>query len=397
MLTLRRGVVLAAGDPTGGMQELDVRLGGDRRRALADVGLVGPAHPGDEVVVTVTAPERRSGATGADFVHVNLTRGLRGTEPAAGGAVKLAHTSLQHAVSPVEDPPDLLDAAAAMTNRRPTGAPVAILFEQAQLAPLAWALHEAAPGARLGYVQVHGGALSGGATPLVRLLRGRGLLAGHITAGAAFGGEEEALSTAGALRHGFAVRHWHVAVCGPGAVPATTAAASPRPVTGRTGARSTATGAGGRPSGTAPPGRTGGVGGVRAELAGVDLAFAGLVPAARHGGAQALEAAHAAASLGCVVVLAAHPPDDGSAGALAPGPREALESALVGFTVATSARRAQPGFGRHEWRRGDADLDGYAASGLPLRIQGRSLSDEPAYFAAALAAGGVLAEALRAA
>ena len=37
MLRLRRGVVLAAGDPGGPMQQLEVRLGGDRRRALADV------------------------------------------------------------------------------------------------------------------------------------------------------------------------------------------------------------------------------------------------------------------------------------------------------------------------------------------------------------------------
>ena len=45
------------------------------------------------------------------------------------------------------------------------------------------------PGQRLGYVQTEGGALPGGHSRVVRELRGRGLLAGHLTAGAAFGGE----------------------------------------------------------------------------------------------------------------------------------------------------------------------------------------------------------------
>jgi hypothetical protein len=52
-LCLRRGVVLAAGDSARPMQELDVRLGGTRRRALADTALIGPAQPGDEVIVNI--------------------------------------------------------------------------------------------------------------------------------------------------------------------------------------------------------------------------------------------------------------------------------------------------------------------------------------------------------
>jgi len=193
VLTLRRGTVLAAGSPAG-MQDVEVRLGGDRRRALADVALVGPAAPGDEVVVAIGAPT---------LVHVNLTRGLR-----AGGAelpaapAKLAATSLQHPVLPVEvtapaadvaptappalapggTPPELAPAARPPL---PSGAPVAVAFVHAQLAPLAWAFHEAAPGARLGYVQTGGGALPGGLSPVVATLRERGLLHAHVTAGPA--------------------------------------------------------------------------------------------------------------------------------------------------------------------------------------------------------------------
>ena len=69
-----------------------------------------------------------------------------------------------------------------------------------------------------------------------------------------------------------------------------------------------------------------------------------------------------------------------------------LELALVPFVVAT-ADRPEPGLARHDWRRGAADLDGYAASGLPTGTMGRSIAEDPEFFAAALAAGTVLAGA----
>jgi hypothetical protein len=320
MLTLRRGTVLSAGDPAGPMQELDVRLGGGRRPALADVALVGAAFVGDEVVVNLMDPD-----LGAfDLVHANLTRGLRAE--AVPGVMKLDYTSLQHAVRPVEE----LAAAA----RLPTGAPVAIAFVHAQLVPLAWAFHQAAPGARLGYVQTAGGALPGGLSETVRLLRERGFLAGHLTAGPAFGGEAEALTTAGALQHGFAERHWHAAVCGPG--PGTLRAAG----------------------------------------------------ALGHGGLIALESAHTAAALGCRVVVAAR-----RHRGLSNDTAAMLRLALVQLIVASAGEAPEPEARRHDWRRGDADLDGFRASGLPAR----SLEEDPAFFSAALAAGSVLAATMRAA
>jgi Protein of unknown function (DUF3866) len=162
----------------------------------------------------------------------------------------------------------------------------------------------------------------------VRLLRERGLLAGHLTAGPAYGGEAEALTTAGALQYGFAECQWHAAVCGPG------------------------------------PGRDTAVG---------------------HGGVVALESAHTAAALGCRVLVAPRPRHPDSA--------TMLRLALVPEIVAGAGEAPEPETRRHEWRRGDADLDGLRASGLPAR----SLEEEPAFFAAALAAGSVLAATMRAA
>jgi hypothetical protein len=119
-LVLRRGVVLAAGDLAGPMQEVEIRLGGERRTAVADVALVGPVHVGDDVVVNLAA----------GVIHANLTRGL--AAEGAPGTAKLAGTSLQHAVAPVEEA-----ALAGAPLTLPSDAPVAILVEYTQLAPLA--------------------------------------------------------------------------------------------------------------------------------------------------------------------------------------------------------------------------------------------------------------------
>jgi hypothetical protein len=119
--------------------------------------------------------------------------------------MKLNYTSLQHAVDPVEEGDRELDL--------PLRAPVAVLFLHGQLRPLAWAFARAAPGARLAYVQTAGGALPGALSDTVRELRAEGLLAAHVTAGSAYGGEAEAISVAGAL---YASRDHDAIVAGPG-------------------------------------------------------------------------------------------------------------------------------------------------------------------------------------
>jgi hypothetical protein len=48
---------------------------------------------------------------------------------------------------------------------------------------------------------------------------------------------------------------------------------------------------------------------------------------------------------------------------------------------------------RHDLVVQPVDLEGYASSGLPARTMGRGLSDDPLFFAAALASGRALAAA----
>ncbi|HWC28108.1 MAG TPA: DUF3866 family protein [Solirubrobacteraceae bacterium] len=336
MLRLRRATVLAVGPAEPMEQRLAIQVGDERRTAIADVGLVGAAQPGDEVIVNVEAVELGLGSGGFDIVHCNLTRGLDGAGTPRAHVMKLNYTSLQHAVLPVEE----ADAEASQAAPQlPLGRPAAVLALHGQLAPLAWAFAQATGGdARLGYVQTPGGALPGGHSCVVRELRDTGLLAGHVTAGAAFGGTDgESITTAAALHHGLAQLRWDAAVAGPG------------------------------------PG------------------ILGSGSALGHGGLEALDSAHTALALGCEALLVARMSSTEMRArhrGLSHHTRTVLDLLLAPVVVAIPSG-AEPADGRHDWRVLETDLAGYCASGLPTRSMGR---EDPLFFAAALAAGGALAQ-----
>lgn len=393
MLKLRRAIVVDAGSRSGGgsppearptsdarpkadtgpapdtgparEQHLVVELSeapGVRRPALADIGLVGRAELGDELIVNVEALDLDLGSGGFDLVHVNLTRGLSGSSAGATNVMKLNYTSLQHTVAPVED------GELALPLERPVG----VLALHGQLAAVAWAFAAAAPGASLGYVQTEGGALPGGHSRTVRELRERGLLAGHLTAGSSYGGEGEAITTAGALHHGLRVLGWDAAVCGPG------------------------------------PG------------------IVGSASTLGHGGMAALDSAHAALALGAPTLIVARMSSGDERErhrGISHHTLTVLDLLLEPVTVALPAGMRSPvgvdlraGLGtvfggegsrspalsldverpvrvtRHDWRRATVDLPGYGASGLPASTMGRTLAEDPLFFGAALAGGTALAE-----
>jgi len=368
MLKLRRAHVIEADPPVGasGEQSLRIELLGPMasgpRPAIADLALVGPSQAGDELIVNIEALDLGLGSGGFDVVHVNLTRGLSGTGVDGANVMKLNYTSLQHAVLPVEE--EALEL--------PLENPVAVLALHGQLAPVAWAFAQANPGATLGYVQTEGGALPGSHSRTVAALRENGLLAGHLTAGASFGGEGEAITTGGALHHGLRTLGWDAALCGPG------------------------------------PGIVG---------SGSRLG---------HGGMLALDSAHVALALGCPTLLVARM-SSGEARARHRGISHhtltVLDLLLEPVTVALPAGMRSPvgadlraglrsvfGAGlpsrpgpdseverparitRHDWRRAEVDLPAYAASGLGSETMGRSITEDPLFFAAALAGGTALGE-----
>jgi len=340
-LDLRRGVVVSA-------EPLVVEVGGERRPAWADRVLLGEMREGDEVVVNVTALDLGLGSGGFDVVHVNLTRGLDGGVRGAEHVIKLNYSSLQHPVEPVEGAPRPLPAAgpegAAEPDRRTV--PVLVLPLHGHLAPAAWAAAEASPGLRVGFVQTGGGALPGSFSRDVAELRGRELLCGHITAAPTYGGEHEALSTVGALDAAARSLGWEAILVGPG------------------------------------PG-----------IIGSDTEFG-------HGGMAALDSAHAALSLGLPTLLSPRlsstDPRERHRG-LSHHTRTVLELLLGGADVAVPAGFDDPrselvaaAGSRHQLREAPPDLAGYAAAGLPTTTMGRSLEDDPLFFAAPLAAGTLL-------
>ena len=337
-LKLRRGVVVSA-------EPLMVEIAGEERRAWADETLLGEMREGDEVIVNTAALDLGLGSGGFDVVHVNLTRGLSSEGPEGEHVVKLNYTSLQHAVAPGERR-NVFGAPESRKTLHPM--PVLVLPLHGHLAPAAWAAARVSPGIEVGYVQTGGGALPGSFGRDVAELRERGLLCGHVTAAPAYGGEREAISVAGALDVAANGLSWDAVIAGPG------------------------------------PGIIG---------SGTSLG---------HGGMAALDTAHASLAMGLPTLLS---PRLSSA-----DPRErhnpvshhtltVLGLLLAGVRVPVPAGHSVPdalvevGEDRHKLHEVPADVSGYEAAGLPSRTMGRSIAEDPLFFAAALASGRALGEA----
>jgi hypothetical protein len=330
-LALRRGTVVAA----GGDGQVTVDVGGVQRRALSFEEMTGPIAVGVDVVVNVAAVELGLGSGGFDIVHANLTRGLAGEGEPGAHVMKLNYTSLQHAVHPVEEQaPEGLSVG---------GKPVAVIALHGQLPCVAWAAREALAGARIGYVQSAGGALPGTMSRVVRSMLGSGLLAGHVTAAPAFGGEHESISVAGGQHAGLTALGWDAAIVGPG------------------------------------PG------------------ILGSATSLGHGGLVALDNAHAALALGAETIVVPRMSSGDTRErhrGLSHHTQTVLEMMLRPALVALPAGVEQALPGEHVARAAETDLEGYVASGLPARTMGRGPDEDELFFRASLAGGSVLAEVI---
>lgn len=333
-MTFRRGVVVAVDDP-GPPARIRVDCGGQERAAVAYFDLVGAVEVGDDVVVNSAAVDLGLGSGGFDIVHVNLTRGLGRPLPDGAHVMKLNYTSLQHPVVPVEAREFHVDYR--LGTKGETRGAVAVIALHGQLAPVVWQARQRLPDARIGYVQTWGGALPGSLSRVVQTLRAQGMLQGHITAGAAHGGEQEAITTEGAIAAGLA--RWEAVIVGPG------------------------------------PG-----------IIGSDSALG-------HGGMAALESAHAALALGLkpliVPRMSSGDPRERHHG-LSHHTRTVLELLLRPVHVALPEHQPLPG--RHQGISVTVDLHGYRGSGLPATTMGRGIDEDELFFRAALAGGAVLAE-----
>jgi hypothetical protein len=193
-LSLRRGRVTRVVD--------DLHCEVDGVPCLVYANVTGPVANGDDVLVNVQARELALGSGGFDIVYVNLTRGLDLGPPPGAHVMALPYAPSQWAVRHAEEDemlPESLD-----------GLPVVLCTVHSQVAP-AWA---ALRGLRVGYVQVHGGALPLDLSDTVRSLE----LALRLSVAPCFGGDARCISVASALL--LASARAEVAICsvGPGIV-----------------------------------------------------------------------------------------------------------------------------------------------------------------------------------
>lgn len=189
LVRLRRGTVLEVLRERPGALELGVEVDGDRARALAYPGLVGPIAPGDRVVLNTTAVELGLGTGGLHLV-VAVEGGPSTDLDHEGRVMKARYTPLQAAVPSVEEThrEAIEGAVGGLRNTPVVCAPL-----HSMIAPIA-AGAKASAGARVVYVMTDGAALPGALSELVPRLRQVGLLDGWITVGQAFGGELEAVT-----------------------------------------------------------------------------------------------------------------------------------------------------------------------------------------------------------
>ncbi|MCU1344186.1 MAG: hypothetical protein JWL70_452, partial [Acidimicrobiia bacterium] len=181
---------------------------GQRAYVLADV--IGSVAVGDDVVVNTTAVDLALGTGGWHVVHWNLAR-TEWKQAGPGHIMKARYTSGQIDAGSVEEVIGELPVHLG-------GLPVIVGSLHSQLAAIAVAYADAAPGARLAYVMTDGGALPMVISELVTELVSRGLLATTITAGQAFGGEHEAVGIADALALASTLADAVVVTMGPGGV-----------------------------------------------------------------------------------------------------------------------------------------------------------------------------------
>src|SRR5437870_5247089 len=192
VIRLRRGVVLDVLTERPGAVELSVHVDDEPTpsRAIAYPGMVGPVAAGDRVLLNTTAVALGLGTGGLHFVVA--VEGSAGPPFSPSGRVmKLRYTPQQVNVSVVEE------AGGPYRDRAGEGldgAPVVWLPLHSMLGPAA-AGARAAGAASIIYVMTAGAALPCPLSRLIDALRRADLLDGVVTAGQAFGGDLEAVST----------------------------------------------------------------------------------------------------------------------------------------------------------------------------------------------------------
>ena len=348
MIRLRTGKVTAILERRPGALELEVEVEGAAATAIAYPELTGPVAEGDRVLLNTTAVALGLGTGGRHFVVA--VEGQADLDPAPEGHVmKLRYTPLQAKVLTAEEQGSPHRERITSSDGL-AGIPVVWIPLHSMLGAAA-AGAKAAGAERVVYVMTDGAALPAALSAQVQRLRDGGLLDAVVSAGQAFGGDLETVTTFNGLLAAKEIGGADVAIVGdgPGKVGTDT----------RYGATDVESGLsllvahvlGGRP------------------VAALRLNFAD--PTYRHHAVSP----HSLTVLSEVALVPVHvavPQLDGDARARV---WEALQATGIGDRHQLVEVTGQPA------------LDLLAERGVAAETMGRSSADEPAFFLAAGAAG----------
>lgn len=328
---------------------------GDSGMAICYPSLSGACEAGDRVLLNTTAVQLGLGTGGRHFVvaRANGIEGVGFDTPSGGHIMKLRYTPLQRDVLAVESPESPHHSAMAQATTL-EGMPVVCCGLHSQLPLVAAAVKQRDPGLRIAYCMTDSASLALPISDIVRASCEAGLLDTTISCGQAFGGQLEAVNLHSGLlaaRHvaGAAVA---IVAIGPGVV-----------------GTSTPYGHGGVGQGEAIN-AAGALGGVAVAV--LRLSFADARERHRVVSHHTVAALTSIALAPALVAVPALPPD------LAGQVAERLERA--GVWKRHRAAKAGQGFESAPDMRG-----------VNITTMGRGAADDPAFFAAAYAAGDVAA------
>ncbi len=342
------------------VQRLDVVFDDERRgAAVCYVRLSGACSPGERVIVNTTAVDLALGTGGVHFVVARAGEGRGSVHEAASGGhiMKLRYSPHQLDVLAVESQEsphhERMKSAESLA-----GTPVVCCGLHSQVPLVAAAVKDVRPDLRVAYCMTDQAALALGLSDVIHAGVEAGLIDATVTCGQAFGGALEAVNTHSGLLAAVHVAQADVIITaiGPGVV------------------------------GTATPFGHGGIAQGEAinavhSLGGVPVAclrvsFAD--PRPRHRGVShhSLSALTRVALAPAKVAVPSVPPELGGV----------IEQALASAGVWTVHERVVARAG---------SVPPPSLRGVEVTTMGRSLSEDPAFFAAAFAAGEVAARLLR--
>jgi hypothetical protein len=169
----------------------------DARAALAYTGLSGDCDEGDRVLVNTTAVDLGLGTGGVDLVVARVgpagPAGVAFDDPSGGHVMKLRYSPLQRDVLAAEEGTSASHEALASATFL-DGMPAVCCGLHSQMSLVAAAVKERAPEARVAYVMTDEATLALPMSHLVRASVDAGLIDETVTCGQAFGGRLEAVN-----------------------------------------------------------------------------------------------------------------------------------------------------------------------------------------------------------